>query len=143
MSTPSSRRSARSGRGSVAGTPSRQARGTPQRSSQGNAAPATSSPLFFQGSSPAKSTPRQSQRSNGNVVISSPPRQSSLVAGDQETTPRATRAPAVAGTYRSTTCRQITNGTQTPHLYDMIQAQVRAGLSSQEQMRHLVAADCS
>lgn len=143
MSTPSSRRSARSGRGSVAATPSRAARGTPQRSSQGNAATATSSPLFFQGSSPAKSTPRQSQqsqRSNGNVVISSPPRQSSSVAGDQEKTPRATKAPAVAGKYCRNYVKMHANATQTLHQYDMIRVQVQAAPSNQEQMPLLAAA---
>ncbi|KAK5078461.1 MCM DNA helicase complex subunit [Lithohypha guttulata] len=96
MSTPGSRRSARSGRGSVSATPSKQARSTPQPSrQQASDNVAVSSPLFFQ-SSPTKSTPRQSQRSNGDLIISSPPRQQPVIE-DGDTTPKATRFPNITG----------------------------------------------
>ncbi|KAK5956967.1 MCM DNA helicase complex subunit [Knufia fluminis] len=90
MSTPSSRRTARSGRGSVASTPSRANRSTPQpRQPPSDNVAASSSPLFYR-SSPANSTPRRSQPANGDFIISSPPKQPS-VAEDGETTPKATR----------------------------------------------------
>lgn len=97
MSTPSSRRSGRSGRGSQKSTPTKTSRSTPQpaRQQASNNAPASSSPLFYR-SSPANSTPRQSQQQRGNLNISSPPRQSSVIE-DREATPKAARIPNAGG----------------------------------------------
>ena len=143
MSTPSSRRTARSGRGSVASTPSRAARTTPQPSRQppSDNIAASSSPLFYR-SSPATATPRRSQPANGDFIISSPPKQPS-VAGDREATPKATRAQNVAG--RCFHCKINHAGadqTQIPLLYDTIPAQALPDLGRNETMRLPAVVDC-
>jgi hypothetical protein len=108
-STPNSRRRGHSSRKSQSSTPAQsQANGTPRAGASrlqdnGNAVP-SSSPIFF-ASSPANGSqsrlnrPGGSSRGNNDLVISSPPRQQSSNAGDQENTPRATR-PAIGGELR-------------------------------------------
>ena len=107
-STPSGRRRSHSSRKSQSSTPASQAQATPKGSKANGSAAASSSPLFFQTSSPAKSTPqRPSQRSNDGLIPSSPrhasqrsrdgllpssPRQASSVA-DRDATPKASRQP--------------------------------------------------
>ncbi|ETN39599.1 uncharacterized protein HMPREF1541_05825 [Cyphellophora europaea CBS 101466] len=92
-STPSSRRSrGHSARKSQSSTPIQPSQATPKGSQKGNgSAVPSSSPMFFQSSSPTRPSPKQQQqRSIDDLIISSPPRQSSI-AGDRETTPRASR----------------------------------------------------
>lgn len=96
-STPSSRRRGHSSRKSQSSTPVQPPPSSPRGSRQSNGGPApSSSPILYQSSSPTKGTPKQPQRSIDELMVSSPPRQPSL-AGDRETTPRASRQPAFGG----------------------------------------------
>lgn len=113
-STPISRRRGHSSRKSQSSTPAQsQVTGTPRavaaRLQENGNAVASSSPMFFS-SSPASGSQSRRNRPGGmskgpnDLVISSPPRQSSN-AEDQENTPRAGRQ-AAGGESRSSEARQ-------------------------------------
>ena len=154
-STPSGRRRGHSSRKSQSSTPISQAQATPRGTRANGSAVASSSPLFFQTSSPAKSTPQQpSQRSIHGLIPSSPrhasqrsrdgllpssPRQASSVA-DREATPKASRQPLQGHSPCAFNWKNKANKFQNHPLSDMKKAHLLSATHNRIAMASLRAA---